>query len=110
MHLVDIAPLDGVTDPVAEARAIVNELKKHDQTLYEKPRWLVLNKVDMLDNPEEVVAAFIKDYDWDGPVFAISAINGSGCKQLTYAIMENLEAVRLQEQEEESQNEQVTTT
>ncbi len=110
LHLVDIAPLDGVTDPVAEARAIVNELKKHDETLYEKPRWLVLNKVDMLENPDEVVKAFVKDFEWDGPVFAISAINGNGCKQLTYAIMEHMEAMRLREQGEEHQNEQVTTT
>ncbi len=110
LHLVDIAPLDGVTDPVAEARAIVNELKKHDETLYEKPRWLVLNKVDMLENPDEVVKAFVKDFEWDGPVFAISAINGNGCKQLTYAIMEHMEAMRLREQEEENQNEQVTIT
>lgn len=110
LHLVDIAPLDGVTDPVAEARAIVNELKKHDETLYEKPRWLVLNKVDMLENPDEVVKAFVKDFEWDGPVFAISAINGNGCKQLTYAIMEHMEAMRLREQEEEHQNEQVTIT
>jgi len=109
LHLVDIAPLDGVTDPVAEARAIVNELKKHDETLYEKPRWLVLNKVDMLENPDEVVKAFVKDFEWDGPVFAVSAINGNGCKQLTYAIMEHMEAMRLQEQEE-TQNEQVTIT
>ncbi len=110
LHLVDIAPLDDVTDPVAEARAIVNELKKHDETLYEKPRWLVLNKVDMLENPDEVVKAFVKDFEWDGPVFAISAINGNGCKQLTYAIMEHMEAMRLREQEEENQNEQVTIT
>ncbi|MGJ8619143.1 MAG: Obg family GTPase CgtA [Methylophilaceae bacterium] len=110
LHLVDIAPLDGVTDPVAEARAIVNELKKHDETLYAKPRWLVLNKVDMVENPEQVVEAFVKEFNWDGPVFAISAINGNGCKQLTYAIMEHMEAIRLQEREEESQNEQVTIT
>ncbi|MFV1922707.1 MAG: Obg family GTPase CgtA [Methylotenera sp.] len=110
LHLVDIAPLDGVTNPVADANAIVNELKKHDETLYEKPRWLVLNKVDMLENPEEVVKTFVKDFEWDGPVFAISAINGNGCKQLTYAIMEYMESLRLREQEEENQNEQVTIT
>jgi GTPase len=110
LHLVDIAPLDGVTDPVEEARAIVNELKKHDETLYEKPRWLVLNKVDMVENPEQVLKEFVKDFDWDGPVFAISAINGNGCKPLIYAIMEHMEATRLLEQEEENQNEQVTIT
>lgn len=109
LHLVDIAPLDGVTDPVAEAKAIANELKKHDETLYAKPRWLVLNKVDMVENPEEVVAAFLKEFAWDGPVFAISAINGNGCKQLTYAIMDHMDEMKLKAEEEENLNEQVTT-
>lgn len=96
LHLVDIAPLDGVTNPIEEAHAIVNELKKHDQALYEKPRWLVLNKVDMIEDAEQVAADFIKGYGWDGPVFAISAINGNGCKALTYAIMDHMDAVKLQ--------------
>ncbi|MEE9332292.1 MAG: GTPase ObgE [Methylophilaceae bacterium] len=100
LHLVDIAPLDGITDPLVEAKAIVNELKKHDQTLYEKPRWLVLNKMDMVEDPDQVAAAFVKDYDWDGPVFVISAINGNGCKALTYAIMDYLDEVKLQAEEE----------
>ena len=77
LHLVDIAPLDGVTDPVAEAKAIVNELKKHDEELFVKPRWLVLNKIDMVQDPEQVAADFVKGFDWDGHVFAISAINGN---------------------------------
>jgi GTP-binding protein len=51
LHIVDIAPFDENVDPVAEAKAIVNELKKYDETLYDKPRWLVLNKLDMV--PEE---------------------------------------------------------
>jgi GTPase len=99
LHLVDLAPLDGETDPVAEAKAIVNELKKHDEELYIKPRWLVLNKIDMLQDAAQVAADFVKDFGWDGPVFAISAINGNGCKQLTYAIMEHMEAMQLQQEE-----------
>jgi len=112
LHLVDIAPLDGVTDPLEEAKAIVNELKKHNETLYNKPRWLVLNKVDMLEDPEQTAADFVKDYGWDGPVFAISAINGKGCKALTYAIMDHMDEVRRQEEEaeEEASHEPVTTT
>ena len=109
LHLVDLAPLDGVTDPVAEARAIANELKKHDETLYAKPRWLVLNKVDMVEDAEAAAAEFVKAFDWDGPVFTISAINGNGCKQLTYAIMEHMDAIKLQEEEAQKQNEPVTT-
>lgn len=109
LHLVDLAPLDGVTDPVAEARAIANELKKHDNSLYAKPRWLVLNKVDMVQDAEDVAAEFVKAFGWDGPVFVISAINGNGCKQLTYAIMEHMDAIKLQKEEEQNHNEQVTT-
>ncbi len=107
LHLVDLAPLDGETDPVAEAKAIVNELKKHDEELYIKPRWLVLNKIDMVQDAEQVAADFVKDFGWDGPVFAISAINGNGCKQLTYAIMEHMEAMQLQQEEAKNTNEPV---
>lgn len=94
LHLVDIAPFDEVTDPVAEAKAIVNELKKYDEALYNKPRWLVLNKIDMAQDSQEVVKKFVKDYGWKGRVFAISAINGAGCKELTYAIMDHLDEVK----------------
>jgi GTPase len=94
LHLVDIAPFDDAIDPVAEAKAIVNELKKYDEALYNKPRWLVLNKIDMAQDSKEVVKKFVKDYGWKGPVFAISAINGVGCKELVYAMMEHLEEVK----------------
>jgi GTPase len=100
LHLVDIAPFDEAVDPVAEAKAIVNELKKYDEALYNKPRWLVLNKIDMVEEPKKVVADFVKKYGWKGRVFAISAINGLGCKELTYAIMEHLEAVKLEMENE----------
>src|SRR5213596_3174867 len=48
LHLVDIAPFDPLTDPVHDARAIVTELKKYDEALFDKPRWLVLNKIDVV--------------------------------------------------------------
>jgi len=94
LHLVDIAPFDEATDPVAEAKAIVNELKKYDEDLYNKPRWLVLNKTDMVQDSAQVVKKFVKDYGWKGRVFAISAISGEGCKELTYAIMDHLDEVK----------------
>jgi len=92
LHLVDISPRWEAGDPVHEARAIVEELRKYDQALYEKPRWLVLNKIDMVDKDERqaVVDQFVKDYDWHGPVFAISALDGTGCTALTYAVMDYL--------------------
>ena len=91
LHLVDIAPFDESVDPVHEAKAIVEELRKYDESLYEKPRWLVLNKIDMLADSEQVVKQFVKDYGWKGRVFAISAISGIGCKELTYAIMQHID-------------------
>ena len=97
LHLVDIAPFDPETDPVAEAKAIVNELKKYDDALYDKPRWLVLNKIDMVQDSADVVKKFVKDFGYKGRVFAISAISGVGCKELTYAIMDHLDAAKAEE-------------
>jgi GTP-binding protein len=91
LHLVDIAPFDPAINPVDEARAIVNELKKYDELLYQKPRWLILNKIDMLEDVAEKVKTFIKSFGWTGPVYAISAIKGIGCKELTYDIMTFIE-------------------
>ncbi len=96
LHLVDIAPFDTGSDPVAEARAIVNELGKYDQALFEKPRWLVLNKTDLLAPAERDARTqrFIADFGWRGQCFIISALTGEGCKALTYAIMDYLDATR----------------
>ncbi len=94
LHLVDLAPLDGDSDPVHDARAIVKELQRYDQALYDKPRWLVLNKLDLIPEEERDarVKAFLKAYRWKGPVFAIAAISGEGCRPLTFAIQEWLDA------------------
>jgi len=93
LHLVDIAPFDVDTDPVAEARAIINELKKYDAALFDKPRWLVLNKADLLepDARAERMRRFIADFGWQGKSFIISALKGEGCNELKYAIMEYLD-------------------
>ena len=96
LHLVDVAPFDENVDIVADAKAIVKELRKYDEALYQKPRWLVLNKVDMLQ-PEErqkVIKDFLKRFKWDGPVFEISALNGEGCDRLCYAIQDYLDGLR----------------
>ena len=97
LHLVDLAPFDENVDPVQEARAIVDELRKYDETLYNKPRWLVLNKIDMLDDAAERTERFVRELGWQGRCFAISAINGAGCKELTYAIMDHLDSSRSDE-------------
>ncbi|HEY8623504.1 MAG TPA: GTPase ObgE [Casimicrobiaceae bacterium] len=93
LHVVDIAPLDGTSDPVADARAIVKELKRYDQALFDKPRWLVLNKLDLVapDERQQRIAAFVDAYRGTGPVFDVAAINGDGCRELVYATQDWLE-------------------
>jgi GTPase len=88
LHVVDLAPLDGQSDPVADARAIVKELKRYDEALHAKTRWLVLNKLDLIPPAEREgrIAAFVKAYRWKGPVFSIAAITGDGCRPLVHAI------------------------
>jgi GTP-binding protein len=80
LHLIDVVPLDEGADPVKDARAIVAELRKYDEALHKKTRWLVLNKIDLL--PEELREKTTKDIvrrlRWKGKVFAISAITGDG--------------------------------
>jgi GTP-binding protein len=95
LHIVDLAPFDN-TDPVKEAKAIVKELKKYDESLYEKPRWLVLNKLDMVPEEERAkrVKDFIKRFGWKGPVFEISALNRDGCDELVQAVYSYLEEQR----------------
>jgi GTP-binding protein len=94
LHIVDIAPFDEGVDPVAQARAIVAELKKYDPALHAKPRWLALNKIDML--PEGERAARVKDFvrrlRWKGPVFEISALTREGCETLVQTIYQQVHA------------------
>ena len=101
LHLVDIAPVDESINPVRDAKAIVKELMKYDESLYQKPRWLVLNKTDMLPegDREKICKKFIRSLGWKGKTFIISALTNEGCKELTYAIMESLEK-ELQKSEE----------
>ncbi len=94
LHIVDLAPFDEGVDPVAQAKAIVNELKKYDKALYDKERWLVLNKLDMIPAEERAarVKDFVKRYKWKGPVFEISALTREGCEQLIRTIYEHVAA------------------
>ncbi|HYP70789.1 MAG TPA: GTPase ObgE [Variovorax sp.] len=100
LHVVDLAPFDEGVDPVAQAKAIVGELKKYDAALYEKPRWLVLNKLDMI--PVEERAAKVKDFvkrlKFKGPVFEISALTREGCEHLVQAIYQQVKAAQEAEQ------------
>ncbi|SDB18682.1 GTP-binding protein [Pseudidiomarina indica] len=94
LHLVDIAPYDE-SDPAEQAVKIVNELEKYDAELASKPRWLVVNKVDLL-TAEEVNERIqqIKDaLAWDGPVYQISGLTHQGTEALCKEILHYLESL-----------------
>ena len=94
LHVVDLAPFDEAVDPVAQARAIVAELKKYDPALHAKPRWLVLNKLDMVpaEEREKRVKDFVRRLRWKGPVFEISALAREGLQRLVEEIQQHLVA------------------
>ncbi len=96
LHLVDLAPFDPEADPVRDAKAIVEELRKYDAELYEKPRWLVLNKLDLIPQEEraERVAAFVAAYGEVARRFEVSALTGEGCRGVVYAVQDFLDAER----------------
>jgi GTP-binding protein len=93
LHLVDIAPLDERADPVRDARAIVRELRKFSTQLAAKPRWLVLNKRDLLPaaEAEKRARAIVRRLRHRGPHFLISGATGEGTKRLSQAVMRLLE-------------------
>jgi len=93
LHLVDIAPLEHDADPVRDARAIVRELRKHDESLYRKPRWLVFNKIDLAQDTDARIAAILRAMRWKGPWFAVSALTGAGCSDVCNAAQRFLTAV-----------------
>jgi GTP-binding protein len=92
LHIVDVAPYDG-SEPADNVIKIAKELEKYDEALTQKPRWLVLNKVDLLpdDEREKKCQAIIKKLKWKGPYYKISAISGDGTQELCQAIMTTLE-------------------
>jgi GTP-binding protein len=93
LHLIDIAPPDPEADPVKDARTIVAELKKFAADLAGKERWLVINKIDLLEPKEAVIRAkdLVRRLRWKGPVFLISGATGAGTQELKEAVMRYLE-------------------
>ena len=100
LHVIDIAPFDEGVDPVAQAKAIIGELKKYDAGLHAKPRWLVLNKLDMVPGDERAarVKDFVKRMRFKGPVFEISALTREGCEPLVQAVYQHVKAQQVAEQ------------
>ena len=97
LHLIDIAPFDESVDPAKEGEAIINELKKYSIDLFNKPRWLILNKIDLITNLDQIQDEIKSKMKWKGKVFCISAINGKGCRELTFEIMKNVEGLKKDE-------------
>lgn len=101
LHIVDVYTMDPDIDPVeivaADIESILDELKRYDEALYQKPRWLVLNKVDMIDDAEDFKNKLCQRLNWDGPVFLISALNGEGTEQLSYALQDFVDEVKAEE-------------
>ena len=94
LHLVDLAPLEGGEPPAEQVRKIERELAAYSDELAGKERWLVLNKIDLLD-PEEAAARqaeVVAELGWQGPVFAVSALTGEGTRALMGAIMTRVAA------------------
>ena len=96
LHMIDAAPMDEDVDPVAQARAIVDELAGFSETLAKKERWLVLNKADMADDEtlDALQQRFVDELGWDIPVYRIAAIDGTGCQKLCQDIMRSVELHR----------------
>ncbi len=99
LHIIDVAPFDG-TDPVEQAHAILRELQAYSETLYDKPRWLLLNKADLLSEEalEDAKQAIVRGLEWDGPVYTLSAIGKQGTQALCFDIMQQLERQREDDQ------------
>jgi GTP-binding protein len=101
LHVIDSAPLDPAADPVKQARAIVAELKKYSPELARKPRWIVLNKIDLV--PPEQRAALLDDVRrrlrTKVPIFAVSAATREGCRELMGAVARQLFAGKVREDE-----------
>lgn len=99
LHVIDIAPMNPDIDPVKEARAIVAELKKYDPGLHAKPRWIVLNKIDLVpeDQRATLIAEFRRRLRSKAPLFTISAATREGCDELVRAIATELDDHRRRE-------------
>ncbi|MFI3215627.1 MAG: Obg family GTPase CgtA, partial [Methylococcales bacterium] len=104
LHIIDIEPYESSESPVSAARKIIAEVEKWNDNLANKPRWLILNKVDrVLDEELDAHCQEIIDaLNWTAPVFKIAAINGQGTRELMFAIMEFLEAQRQVKKNEQS--------
>jgi len=96
LHLIDAAPLDPDSDPVYDACSIVDELKQYDESLFLKPRWIVINKIDLIppedrDSRINFLSQALISAGFSAPFYAISAATGQGCVALCQRVMQFLD-------------------
>jgi len=105
LHLIDVLPDTGGAGPVVDAQTVVNELKKYNDELYAKDRWLVLNKIDLLpeDSRQQTCDDIINALNWQGPVYCIAAAAKKGTQALMYDIMDHLQSLDKANEPDDSQ-------
>jgi GTP-binding protein len=89
LHLVDVAPPDG-SDPAEAAQVIISELERFSPVLASRERWLVLNKMDLLpaDEHDAMIERMRETLGWKGRLFAISAAQREGTRELCEELMD----------------------
>ncbi|MCI0517804.1 MAG: GTPase ObgE [Woeseiaceae bacterium] len=104
LHLVDIVPTDE-SSPAESVNTIQRELAKYSADLAGKPRWLVINKIDLLqqDGVSRARSEMLGILGWEGPVFEVSALTGQGTRELATAVMRELERMKREEAETKAQ-------
>jgi len=110
LHVLDIAPYDQV-DPVISAEKIRHELEKYNPAMLDEPRWLILNKTDLMpkDEANAICDDIVARMNWKGPCFRVSAVNKSGTQAMVFAIMQYLEEQKEQNEQKELSNENTST-
>ena len=95
LHIIDVAPIDG-SDPIHSAQIILQELHAYNPELLEKPRWLVLNKIDLIPESEreQIIQHIVQGLEWKDKVFPISAVAGMGTQTLCYALMQLIDELK----------------
>ena len=90
LHLVDIMPVDG-SDPIANARAVEQELSEFSPLFMEIPIWTVVTKTDLVaENAEKQLVGLVAEAFPDRPCYAISAVTGDGIDLLVKKLMQHV--------------------
>ena len=87
LHMVDVGP-EISNDPVADIKTVENELAAFDPDLASRPRWLVLNKVDLMSDEEadQILQTLVESLSWTSPRFVVSGLTGKGCRELVFGV------------------------